>query len=349
MSCCGGGSDPDARKQSKGIETQLKKDRKQNECKVKLLLLGTGDAGKSTFARQMKVLHKEGFNEADKLKFTTILKSNALVMMRHLINGASQKGYQIDQKLMPMAKAIIDAKELTPEIGGFIKLLWMDNGIRKMHERGSELSQLSCQSEHYFNHVERISKEDYIPTDEDILKAKMKTTGIIETEFKAGGFEFTIVDVGGQRTERRKWLHCFDNVTAVIYLAALDAYDLYLEEDENTNRMQESLKLFAEVSASQWFKNTSFVLFLNKKDLFQQKIKNEPLSKLFPEYDGGADYEAAISFVKQKYTEVFARDGRTLHPFVTCAVDTKNVRKVFDSVKHILLSSVLNEMNLIGV
>eukprot|EP01120_Amphizonella_sp_Union-15-10_P005983 TRINITY_DN1850_c0_g1_i1.p1 TRINITY_DN1850_c0_g1~~TRINITY_DN1850_c0_g1_i1.p1 ORF type:complete len:349 (+),score=66.42 TRINITY_DN1850_c0_g1_i1:58-1104(+) len=347
MSCCSGSDDLESVKQSKSIENQLKKERKQNSTKIKLLLLGTGDAGKSTFARQMKFLYRERFSESDKQKFTMILKSNALVMMRHLINGAQQKGYQIDQKLLPMAQAVIDAKDLTPEIGEYIRLLWMDNSIRKMHERGSELSQLSCQSEHYFNNVDRISKEDYVPTDDDILRAKMKTTGIIETDFKVGGFEFTLVDVGGQRTERRKWLHCFDNVTAVIYLAALDAYDLSLEEDENTNRMQESLKLFAEVSASQWFKNTNFVLFLNKNDVFEQKIKSKPLSKLFPEYDGGADFDAAVSFVKRKYTEVFARDERMLQSFTTCAVDTRSVRRVFDTVKRILLSSVLNEMKLL--
>lgn len=114
----------------------------------------------------------------------------------------------------------------------------------------------------------------------------MRTSGIIETKFELEGMEFTIVDVGGQRTERRKWLHCFDNVTAVIYLAALDEYDMKLEEDNGTNRMVESLKLFSEVTSSQWFKNTSVILFLNKDDLFREKLPRSPLSKLFPEYNG---------------------------------------------------------------
>lgn len=52
------------------------------------------------------------------------------------------------------------------------------------------------------------------------------------------------MDVGGQRSERRKWLHCFDNVTAVLFLVALNEYDMVLEEDNRTNRMEESLKLF---------------------------------------------------------------------------------------------------------
>lgn len=39
-------------------------------------------------------------------------------------------------------------------------------------------------------------------------------------------------DVGGQRSERKKWMHCFENVTAVVFLAAISEYDQVLVEDE---------------------------------------------------------------------------------------------------------------------
>ena len=45
---------------------------------------------------------------------------------------------------------------------------------------------------------------------------------------------FRLFDVGGQRSERKKWIHCFEDVTAIIYCAALSAYDLTLQEDELT-------------------------------------------------------------------------------------------------------------------
>ena len=57
-------------------------------------------------------------------------------------------------------------------------------------------------------------------------------------------YAFRVVDVGGQRNERRKWIHCFDNVTAIIFIVASHEYDLMLREDTNVNRMHESLKLF---------------------------------------------------------------------------------------------------------
>ena len=43
-------------------------------------------------------------------------------------------------------------------------------------------------------------------------------------------------DVGGQRSERKKWIHCFEGVTAIVFCVALSAYDLMLAEDEEMVR-----------------------------------------------------------------------------------------------------------------
>lgn len=71
-------------------------------------------------------------------------------------------------------------------------------------------------------------------------------------------------DVGGQRSERKKWIHCFENVTAIVFLVAISEYDQMLYEDESINRMQEALVLFDSICNSRWFVRTSIILFLNK-------------------------------------------------------------------------------------
>lgn len=63
-------------------------------------------------------------------------------------------------------------------------------------------------------------------------------------------------------------------------------YDLVLAEDEEMNRMIESMKLFDSICNSKWFVETSIILFLNKKDLFEDKIQRSPLTICFPEYTG---------------------------------------------------------------
>merc|ERR1719489_708850 len=93
-----------------------------------------------------------------------------------------------------------------------------------------------------------------------------------------------LIDVGGQRSQRRKWLHCFDNVATVIFVVACSEYDQTLREDPTVNRMTESLRLFASICCSQWFTNSAMLVFFNKTDVFKQKIANVPLQVCFPNF-----------------------------------------------------------------
>ena len=85
----------------------------------------------------------------------------------------------------------------------------------------------------YFNCLDRMASPNYLPTDQDILRSRVKTTGITETTFKVGELTYKLFDVGGQRSERKKWIHCFENVTALVFLVSLSEYDQMLYEDES--------------------------------------------------------------------------------------------------------------------
>ncbi|KAF8154357.1 G-protein alpha subunit-domain-containing protein [Mycena galopus ATCC 62051] len=79
-------------------------------------------------------------------------------------------------------------------------------------------------------------------------------------------------DVGGQRSERKEWIHCFESVTSIIFCIALSEYDQVLEEERRVKRMRESLYLFESVINSRWLLRTSVILFLNKIDVFKRKL-----------------------------------------------------------------------------
>ena len=81
-----------------------------------------------------------------------------------------------------------------------------------------------------------ISDSGYLPNLQDILRTRVRTSGIVEEKYKIDGVDFSMYDVGGQRNERKKWIHCFDNVTAVIFVAAISEYDQVLYEDTTANR-----------------------------------------------------------------------------------------------------------------
>jgi guanine nucleotide-binding protein G(i) subunit alpha len=132
-----------------------------------------------------------------------------------------------------------------------------------------------------------------VPNDQDVLRSRVKTTGITETTFIIQDLTYRMFDVGGQRSERKKWIHCFENVTTILFLVAISEYDQLLFEDETVNRMQEALTLFDSICNSRWFVKTSIILFLNKIDRFKEKLPVSPMQNYFPDYEGTKPYIAA--------------------------------------------------------
>lgn len=156
-------------------------------------------------------------------------------------------------------------------------------------------------------------------------------------------------DVGGQRSERKKWIHCFEGVTAIIFCVALSGYDLVLAEDEEMNRMIESMKLFDSICNSKWFVDTSIILFLNKKDLFEEKITRSPLSICFPEYKGANTYEECASYIQMKFENLNKKkDQKQIYTHFTCATDTSNIQFVFDAVTDVIIKNNLSNCGLLS-
>ena len=148
-----------------------------------------------------------------------------------------------------------------------IQRIWDDDNIKCVYARQNEYHIIDS-APYFFDHLDRIFSENYEPTHQDILRSRLKTNGIIETDFEIESNLFKIIDVGGQRGERKKWIHTFDNVTTILFIASLSEYDQVLYEDRTKNRMEESLQLFEGICKLPWFKNTPIILFLNKQDLF---------------------------------------------------------------------------------
>ncbi|KAG7214900.1 hypothetical protein INR49_005175 [Caranx melampygus] len=96
--------------------------------------------------------------------------------------------------------------------------------------------------------------------------------------------------------------------------------------------MHESLKLFDSICNNKWFKDTSIILFLNKKDLFESKISKSPLSICFPEYTGPDTYLEGIAYIKSHYESKNKSPNKEVYSHVTCATDTNNIQFVFDAV-----------------
>jgi len=316
-------------------------------------LLGTGDSGKSTFAKQMSLIHNPGgLSEQYVDTFIPTLRENALSGMQFLLKFLSETDiYHLPESLSAQAQAVLSANDLTPDIAQKIQTIWQNKELQEMAYSAGEDAQLQGGVDgikYYFENAHRFSTKDYRPTKEDLLRARRKTTGIVETQFTVSSNVFTIVDVGGQRSERKKWLHCFGSVSAVIFLTAINEYDMVLEEDTKTNRLVESLKLWKALTSSQFFKKTPFILFLNKSDLFQEKLKKCPLLDIFSDYEqfireeknqNMNDYDLGWNYIARQYQIHFA--GTIFYPHLTCALDTEQCKKVFTVIQDTLFKEAI--------
>jgi len=231
-----------------------------------------------------------------------------------------------------------------------IKSFWEDGGIQEAFRRSNEF-QLNDSCEYYLKEIDRILTDGFVPNDQDVLRSRIKTTGIIETSFNILGKKFTIVDVGGQRSERKKWMHCFEEVTGVLFCVGISAFDQTLYEDNETNRLHEALKLFHEICKSKWFTNTAMILFLNKEDIFRQKLAaGKSIKVAFSDYTGANDFDSSTEFLKKKFTNVedpVTGKPKEIYTHITCATNTENVKLVFEAVKDFILNKALAGSGLI--
>ncbi|XP_031834157.1 G protein alpha q subunit isoform X3 [Nomia melanderi] len=353
MACCLSEEAKEQKRINQEIERQLRKDKKDARRELKLLLLGTGESGKSTFIKQMRIIHGAGYSDDDKRGFIKLVYQNIFMAMQSMIRAMDLlKLEYADSSNIEKAELVrvVDFETVTTFESPYveaIKDLWADAGIQVCYDRRREY-QLTDSAKYYLMQIDRVAAPNYLPTEQDILRVRVPTTGIIEYPFDLAEIRFRMVDVGGQRSERRKWIHCFENVTSIIFLVALSEYDQILFESENENRMEESKALFKTIITYPWFQHSSVILFLNKKDLLEEKIMHSHLVDYFPQYTG-EKYDAlgAREFILRMFVDLNPDSEKIIYSHFTCATDTENIRFVFAAVKDTILQFNLKEYNLV--
>ncbi|CAN4076752.1 unnamed protein product [Withania somnifera] len=338
-------ADDEENAQTAEIERRIEQETKADKHIQKLLLLGAGDSGKSTIFKQLK-------------NYIPVIHANVYRTIKILHDGSKE----LAQNDLEASK--LDYPHLIEDLVRDIEALWKDPAIQETLLRGNELQVPDCA--HYFmENLQRFADIHYVPTKEDVLFARIRTMGVVEIQFspvgenKKSGEVYRLFDVGGQRNERRKWIHLFEGVTAVIFCAAISEYDQTLFEDERNNRMMETKELFEWVLKQPCFEKTSFMLFLNKFDIFEQKVLKVPLNacEWFKDYQpvstGKQEIEHAYEFVKKKFEELYFqctapdRVDRVFKIYRTTALDQKLVKKTFKLVDETLRRRNLFEAGLL--
>jgi len=375
------------RKKDKEINKALDIQKEDHRSTHRLLLLGAGESGKSTIVKQMKILHVNGYSVDERVQKKLDIKRNLRDAIQAIVNAmdtlnvefrnpeAQKHATLIQEKCSQELDPTATSEEFfTPDFFEATRICWADEGAEAIYKRSNEFQLIDC-AKYFLDKLATIADPGYEPTDQDILRCRVWTYGIFETRFQVEKVKFHMFDVGGQRDQRRKWIQCFNDVTATIFVVACSSFDMVLREDATQNRLCESLDLFKSIWNNRWLREISCILFLNKQDVLTSKIDanidGKRLEDFFPEFrdyqmndknenvssskvgeNSGStpknseqeshEVRRAKYFIRDEFLKI-SQESNTArsqkhycYPHFTCAVDTENIRRVFNDCKDII-------------
>ncbi|KAG9006351.1 hypothetical protein FRB94_000815 [Tulasnella sp. JGI-2019a] len=221
--------------------------------------------------------------------------------------------------------------------------LWSNPIVQEILRQ--EKINLSESSGFFLNDMERITSSNYVPTDNDILNARLKTVGVVEHCFQLPtsgdkSLDWRIYDVGGSRSQRATWAPFFDNVQAIIFLAPVSVFDQVLAEDANVNRLEDSLILWKDLCKNPILQKVPLVLFLNKCDLLRRKLASGvKLSTYMVSYsERPNDYDSILNYFKHKFDAIRKKDSklpeREFYVYATSVTDTHQTSAIITSARY---------------
>ncbi|KAI9199471.1 G-protein subunit alpha 8 [Polychytrium aggregatum] len=331
--CCpaGGGQEKSSNKVAEAsIDAQLKLSEMEAKLKFKILLL---------VLKHIKTINKIAMSKSEIADIVASLRRNSIQCMKILIEEAEKFGFNIGEADKAKSDALAAMEEdgesdQIDTVADAISVLWKNDAIQKTWEKKDEFWILDS-ADFYFSNIERFCQDDFEPTEEDSVMARTMTTGIITTEIKIAPLTFSLIDVGGQRNERRKWIHTMDDCNMILYIVNLSGYNSVLFEDQTQNRMKECLTLFKQTVNNPLFSSMPIFLLFNKKDLFESKIRKTPITvcECFSDYSGSGELMDCIAFIEKRFKEqILSGSPDRLKVFNIAARFKKDVKVVWDEL-----------------
>ncbi|KAL4252694.1 P-loop containing nucleoside triphosphate hydrolase [Abortiporus biennis] len=251
-----------------------------------------------------------------------------------------------------------DEKEGSNEViagcGEDMKALWNDSVVREVVKR--RRVKLDDSAEYFLNNIDRITARDYEPSDNDVLRARLRTLGVHEYrlvfENTNVGREWIIYDVGGSRTTRSAWLPYFEDAHAILFLAPISCFNEHLAEDPKVNRLQDSFVLWKSIVSAKLLADCAIILFMNKYDLLEKKLKSGVQINHYLTSYGDRDNEAGTfsKYLRTKFKEIMRENApkpRMFYAFTTSVIDKKATAATLASVRDGILREHLKRADFV--
>ncbi|KIK55579.1 hypothetical protein GYMLUDRAFT_230926 [Collybiopsis luxurians FD-317 M1] len=257
-----------------------------------------------------------------------------------------------------------DFESVTITLAGYrddMKLLWEDRVVQRALARRKLI--LPDSAGFFLNELDRIATRQYVVTDDDIVRARLRTVGIQEYRLRFkdapldapkinGAWEWRIYDVGGCRTNRPAWLPFFENTNVIIFLCPVSCFDERLEEDRRVNRLEDSLILWRSICTSKLLTKTQLILFMNKCDLLKLKLKHGTRIKDHLTSYGDRPNEVMdfVKYLREKFKEILKQNSpapRKAYIYPTTVTDTQATAKTLALVRDGIFRENLARSHLI--
>eukprot|EP01083_Nonionella_stella_P172982 595229_1 len=337
------------------------------EKKIKIALLGTSSSGKTTIIKQLKKM-TESCDEPDAKQMASFIKDSLVTNMKNLCHQSTilqefnnqTAVHKSIRYLRDEMLALRDSEDLNADIAFKIRELWHDQGIQNTL-RQRHTFQVADNLSYFFDKIDLIAAADYKPDFEDEVRIQRRSIGyspfrFVKYIYDYGEFFFEMPDVGGTRSERRKWwsskLLEDPDLTGIVYVVPLSDYNLTLYEDNQTNRLKDAINLFRETMIKgKFFRNKPLFLLFNKYDIYLEKIKNIPISHWFDDFPENEynphDPDHVVKFIAGQFLKVFTEYNvelsEPLRILRTTAIDEDNIETVFGKIfPRIVKQNVVN-------
>ncbi|KAK2464076.1 hypothetical protein APHAL10511_003906 [Amanita phalloides] len=277
------------------------------------------------------------------------------VRWNDVLNAASRSGVQ----RRPSNKArLSDTPDQPTQIIASCKedmrSLWTNTSVQQVLKK--RRMKLEHAAGFFLPDLDRVATPNYEPTDDDILRARLRTVGVQEYRLPVennGSRDWFFYDVGGARTVRHAWLPFFDNVNAIIFLAPVSAFDEHLAEDVKVNRLEDSLLLWSAICGSKLLERATLILFLNKCDILKQKLKSGIQLSTYLSGYGDRPNEATVfvKYLKKRFNEALQKASpgsrRASYFYPTSVIDMKATASTLVAVRDGILREHLRDAEMV--
>jgi GTPase SAR1 family protein len=315
---------------------------------MKILILGASESGKSTISRQVKLLYCGGFTDDERSSMKPIIRVNVMADIQTLLATLKSSGQTIAPELLGAVEFVsglqLTEDELTRDVANEISRLWADPSLKAIYEASSSMG-FGDNAGYFLDRVNRIAANNYVPNEDDMLRMRVRTTGVPHLNFFIDQVKTQLVDVGGQTRERASWPIYFNETSFLMFVVSLSDFDQETVDDASISRTTDSMDLFDSIANSPPFTGKPIFLVLNKLDVFQRKLGASPdrFKCAYPGFNGDpADVEQAVEHVTKSYMERINSgrpDGAGVEAIAVCATDNNSIRELVQTIAKTVLGT----------